>query len=217
LTGAVVIRAVERSDVGLLFALINELATYERAPEKVIGTPELLESALFGPRPSAEAVIAELDGTAVGFALFYGTFSTWQCLPGIWLEDLYVSPAHRRSGVGAVLLAWVARAAVERGCGRLEWAALDWNDPALSFYDRLGAERLDEWMLHRLEGEALAHVAERAADPGGSTDGVAGSGGSPERVAGSGGSPERVAGSGGSPERVAGSGGSPERVAGSER
>ncbi len=154
------IRPAEPADVGLLFSLIRELAEYERAPEMVTGTPELLGEALFGPHPSAEAVIAELEGEAVGFALIHGTFSTWQCLPGLWLEDLYVSATSRRSGVGRVLLAHVARLAVERGCGRLEWAALDWNDPALTFYERLGARRLDEWKLHRLEGAALDRVAD---------------------------------------------------------
>jgi GNAT superfamily N-acetyltransferase len=162
LSGTIGIRRAESADVGLLFSLICELAEYERAPEQVTGTPELLEQALFGPQPSAEAVIAELDGEPVGFALIHGTFSTWQCLPGLWLEDLYVSPSRRRSGVGRVLLAHVARLAVERGCGRLAWAALDWNDPALTFYERLGAQRLDEWKLHRLEGAALERVADNA-------------------------------------------------------
>lgn len=139
----------------LIFSLIVELAEYERAPEKVVGTPELLGEALFGPSPAAEAVIAELDGEAVGFALFHGTFSTWECRPGIWLEDLYVPPRHRRSGVGGALFRYVAAVAVERGCPRMEWAALDWNTPALAFYERLGAEVLTEWKLHRLSGQAL--------------------------------------------------------------
>ena len=103
-------------------------------------------------------MIAERDGEAVGFALFHGTFSTWECLPGSVLEDLYVPPEHRRGGVGEVLLGHVARTAVERGCARLEWAALDWNVPALSFYEKLGASRLDEWKVHRLTGEVLAAV-----------------------------------------------------------
>jgi GNAT superfamily N-acetyltransferase len=127
LSGTIGIRQAESADVGLLFSLIRELAEYERAPEQVTGTPALLQRALFGPHPSAEAVIAEIDGEPVGFALIHGTFSTWQCLPGLWLEDLYISPSSRRSGVGGVLLAHVARLAVQRGCGRLEWAALDWN------------------------------------------------------------------------------------------
>jgi GNAT superfamily N-acetyltransferase len=139
--------------------MIVGLAEYERAPEKVTGTPALLARALFGPEPSAEALIAELDEAPVGFALFHGSFSTWECRPGIWLEDLYVPPEHRRSGVGAALLSEVAAIAVERGCARLEWAALDWNTPALDFYEKLGSTRLGEWVMHRLDGEALERVA----------------------------------------------------------
>jgi GNAT superfamily N-acetyltransferase len=154
------IRPARPDDVGLIFSLIVELAEYERAPEQVRGTPELLARALFGPEPSAEAVIAELDDREpAGFALFHGTFSTWECRPGIWLEDLYVPARHRRSGVGLALLAAVASIAVERGCARLEWAALDWNEPALDFYARLASRRLDEWVMHRLEGPALERLA----------------------------------------------------------
>ena len=153
------IRPAQPSDVDLIFSLITELAEYERAPEQVTGTPELLREALFGERPSAEAVIAELDGQPAGFALFHGTFSTWECRPGLWLEDLYVPPEHRRAGVGGALLAHVAALAVQRGCARLEWAALDWNAPALDFYAKLDAKRLDEWVMHRLDGQALHGVA----------------------------------------------------------
>jgi GNAT superfamily N-acetyltransferase len=160
------IRPAEPADVGLIFSLIVELATYERAPEQVTGTSALLERALFGPDPSAEALIAELDGEPVGFALFYRSFSTWECRPGLWLEDLYVPPEHRRLGIGAALLAEVAAIAVERGCARLEWAALDWNAPALDFYEKLGAERLSEWLMHRLDGEALERVASARRPPG---------------------------------------------------
>jgi GNAT superfamily N-acetyltransferase len=153
----------------LIFGWIVELAEYERAPEQVVGTAKMLEDALFGPAPAAEALIAETrevpDEHAdaawepAGFALFHGTFSTWECRCGMWLEDLYVSPAHRRSGIGAALLARVAEITVARGCARLEWAALDWNDPALNFYEKIGANRLDPWILHRLDGDALARVA----------------------------------------------------------
>jgi GNAT superfamily N-acetyltransferase len=139
--------------------MIVALAEYERAPEKVTGTEQMLGRALFGARPSAEAVIAEIDGHPVGFALFYSTFSTWECLPGIWLEDLFVPPEHRRAGVGLALLQHLARVAVDRGCARLEWTALDWNTPALNFYGKLGAEVLAEWTTHRLDGAALAGVA----------------------------------------------------------
>jgi GNAT superfamily N-acetyltransferase len=158
------IRDARPEDVVLIFGWVVELAEYERAPEQVTGTPALLEEALFGPAPSAEAVVAETrEGPAewqpAGFALFHSTFSTWEARPGIWLEDLYVPPVHRRAGVGAALLAHLAQITVERGCARLEWAALDWNELALGFYDKLGARRLDDWILHRLDGASLARVA----------------------------------------------------------
>jgi GNAT superfamily N-acetyltransferase len=156
------IRPARPDDVELIHSLIVELATYERAPEQVTGTPEMLAESLFADHPAAEALIAERDGVPVGFALFHGTFSTWECRPGIWLEDLYVSPQHRRGGVGAVLLGHLARLAVERGCARLEWNALDWNEPALDFYRRMGATRLSDWQLHRLDGDALRRVAAAA-------------------------------------------------------
>jgi GNAT superfamily N-acetyltransferase len=159
LTAGPHIRPARPDDVELIFSLINELAEYERAPEQVTGTPELLHRALFGSTPSAEALVAELNGEAVGFALFHHTFSTWECRLGLWLEDLYVPPQHRRSGVGGALLAAVAAIAVERGCARLEWAALDWNTPALDFYAKLDARRLDDWVMHRLDGRALERVA----------------------------------------------------------
>ncbi len=157
--GPLRIRPAEPGDVHLILSLIKELATFERAGERALGTPELLEQALFGADAVAETVIAELDGEPAGFALYFRTFSTWVCRPGLWLEDLYVSPAHRRGGVGRALLNHVAAVAVERGYGRLEWAALDWNAPALSFYSSLGAEQLNEWVTHRLDGEALRRVA----------------------------------------------------------
>jgi GNAT superfamily N-acetyltransferase len=160
LSGEVEVRAAAPPDVEQMYSFIVELAEYERAPEQVEGTPELLAQALFGANPSAEALIAEIEGETVGFAVFHGTFSTWQCQPGIWLEDLYVPPEHRRRGVGGVLLSHLARLTVERGCTRLEWNALDWNTPALNFYARLGAERLSSWELHRLDGAALQWVAD---------------------------------------------------------
>jgi GNAT superfamily N-acetyltransferase len=159
LDGSLRIRPAEPADVELIFSLIVELAEYERARELVVGTPELLSSALFGGDPAAKSVIAELDGEPAGFALWFRTFSTWLCLPGLWLEDLYVSPQHRRAGVGRALLVHVARVAADNGYGRVEWSALHWNTPALEFYARLGAERLQEWQIHRLTGEALARLA----------------------------------------------------------
>lgn len=146
----------------LLLAMVRELATYERAAERVTGTEAQLERALFGERPAAEAVIAEADGEPAGFALYFTTFSTWLCQPGIWLEDLFVRPEHRRGGVGRALLSHLAALAVDRGCARLDWSALSWNTPALDFYAALGAERLDEWAIHRLEGPALDRVAGEA-------------------------------------------------------
>jgi GNAT superfamily N-acetyltransferase len=155
------IRDAQPDDVELIFSLIVELADYERAVERVVGTPELLARALFGSDPAAEAVIAEMDGQAAGFALWFRTFSTWLCRPGLWLEDLYVSPRQRRAGIGRALLGHVARLAVERGYGRVEWSALHWNTPALDFYEALGAEPLHEWRVHRLDGEALQRTAKQ--------------------------------------------------------
>jgi GNAT superfamily N-acetyltransferase len=153
------IRKAEPADVELIFSLIVELADYERARDRVVGTPELLADALFGANPVAEAAIAEVDGETAGFALWFRTFSTWLCRPGLWLEDLYVPPAQRRAGVGRALLAHIARIAVERGYGRVEWSVLHWNTPALDFYKMLGAEVMHDWQVHRLEGEVLERMA----------------------------------------------------------
>jgi GNAT superfamily N-acetyltransferase len=159
LSAGVTIRDARPEDVELIFGWIVELATYERAADQVTGTPALLRDALFGERPSAEALIADIEAQPAGFALYHGTFSTWEARPGIWLEDLYVPAEHRRAGVGLALLSHLAELTVERGCARLEWAALEWNTPALNFYDKLGATRLHEWRVHRLEGAALGRVA----------------------------------------------------------
>lgn len=153
------IRRATPGDVELIFGLIRELAAYERAPDKVTGTPELLATALFEEPAAAEALIAEREGKPVAFALFHGTFSTWECRPGLWLEDIYVPPEHRRDGIGGALFARVAAIAVARGCARLEWNALHWNEPALAFYRKLEAERLDDWVLHRLDGPRLEAAA----------------------------------------------------------
>lgn len=153
------IRPATPDDVELIHGFVVELAEYERAPEAVTGTPKQLAESLFGERPVAEALIAELDGAPAGFAVFYTTFSTWECRPGIWLEDLFVPERHRRAGVGRALLKRLAALTVERGGTRLEWHALDWNEPALAFYERLGALRLSPWELHRLDGEPLRRLA----------------------------------------------------------
>jgi GNAT superfamily N-acetyltransferase len=153
------IRPATRADVPLLLELIGELADYERLRDEVVLDAALLERHLFGERPAAEAVLAEIDGETVGYALFFSTFSTFVGRPGIWLEDLFVRPRRRGGGVGRALLAHVADLAVARGCGRLEWSALDWNEPALAFYRGLGARRMPEWHLHRLDGAALTAFA----------------------------------------------------------
>lgn len=152
------IRPAEPADAELLFGLIVELATYEKAPEQVHGSPELLRRSLFEQKV-AEGLVVEAGGEAVGYAFFFTTFSTWECRPGIWLEDVFVRPQHRRGGIGHAVLAHLAGIAVERGCARLDWCALEWNEPALSFYDKLGATRLDEWLMLRLDGEGLERLA----------------------------------------------------------
>jgi len=154
------IRAGERADVPLIAQLIRSLAEYERLEREVTMTEEKLDRALFGPRPYAETLIAEDDaGKAVGFALFFHNFSTFLAQPGIYLEDLFVLPEHRGAGIGRALLERLAQIAVERGCGRMEWAVLDWNESAIRFYERLGARPNSEWTVYRLAGEPLRALA----------------------------------------------------------
>jgi GNAT superfamily N-acetyltransferase len=153
----VTIRAAEPRDVETLFGLIVELASYEKLSDSVNGDAERLRRSLFEAR-TAEALVAETGGEAVGYAIFCGTFSTFECQAGIWIEDLFVRPQSRKLGIGRSLFARVAALALERGCPRIEWAALDWNELALGFYDRLGARRLEEWQMLRLEGESLARL-----------------------------------------------------------
>jgi GNAT superfamily N-acetyltransferase len=154
------IRHARSEDVPTLYRLIAALAEYERLSHELRGSEGLLAAGLFGPDANAEALIAEIDGAVVGFALYFHTFSTFECRRGIWLEDLFVLPEHRQSGVGRALLSRLARLGVERGCARLEWAALDWNEPALRFYGSLGARELGDWRTLRLDGEALALLAD---------------------------------------------------------
>jgi GNAT superfamily N-acetyltransferase len=156
------IRPAVEGDVELIHSLIRALADYEHEPDAVVGTPEMLARWLFGEAPAAEAIIAEVDGEPAGFALFHQTFSTWECQPGIWLEDLFVLPEQRRHGVGGKLLAQVAKVTVERGYTRMAWAALNWNELALGFYRKLGAVELDEWKMLRLSGPTLEAVAATA-------------------------------------------------------
>lgn len=139
--------------------MIVELAEYERSPESVVSTAQQLHDNLFGDRPLAEALIAELDGRVAAQAIFYTTFSTWEGTGGIWLEDLYVRPAFRRTGVGEALFRHLAAVTLERGYTRYEWVALDWNTPALSFYAKHGAKTHGDWLLHRLSEDELARAA----------------------------------------------------------
>jgi GNAT superfamily N-acetyltransferase len=153
------IRPVLEHEVGEVLRFVRELAAYERLENEVVATEADLRAALFGVRPYTEVVFACLDGAPVGFALFFHNFSTFLGKPGIYLEDLFVRPAARGKGVGKRLLVWLARTALERGCGRLDWAVLDWNQPAIDFYRRLGAVAQDEWTICRLSGLSLARLA----------------------------------------------------------
>jgi GNAT superfamily N-acetyltransferase len=165
MSASVSVRAASPADLGLLLEMIGELAAYEQMTEVVQSTEELLHRALFGERPAAEALLAEHDGEPAGYALFFPTFSTFLAIQGIWLEDVYVRPAHRRAGTGRALIAAVAQRLLERGGERLEWSALDWNELALGFYRRLGAKTMDEWVTHRLIGEDLRRLAETPPRP----------------------------------------------------
>jgi GNAT superfamily N-acetyltransferase len=158
------LRAAQPADAPELLRLIHALAVYEKLEHMARGTPELLHAALFGPRPAAEAVIAERGGRAVGFALFFTTFSTFLCKPGLYLEDLFVEPEHRGAGIGKLLLGHLAALACERGCGRLEWRVLDWNTPSIRFYESLGASLLPEWELVRMTEPEFRRLAGKMAD-----------------------------------------------------
>jgi len=151
-----VIRPAERADVPVIAELIRGLAHFEKLEHEVTMTEERLAANLFGPHHYAETLIAEEDDKPVGFALFFHNFSTFLAKPGIYLEDLFVIPESRGHGIGRALLKELARLAVERGCGRLEWSVLDWNREAIAFYERLGARPNSEWTIYRLTGEALS-------------------------------------------------------------
>ena len=154
------IREAEPSDVPVVLELVRELATYEREPDAVVATEQDLHAALFGADPSAGCQVATVDGAVVGFALWYRTFSTWQGKPGLWLEDLFVRPEHRASGLGKDLLVSLARICVARGWSRFEWWVLDWNEPAQGFYRSLGARPEDEWTVWRVDGDPLAELGQ---------------------------------------------------------
>ena len=143
----------------VILELIQALAEYEQLTDRVTATPERLRETLFGSKPAAEVALAHWDSECAGFAVFFATYSTFLAQPGLYLEDLYVKPHLRGHGIGLALLQHLAGIAVERGCGRLEWEVLNWNRPAIDFYEKLGAAPLDEWTKYRLEGEALRSVA----------------------------------------------------------
>lgn len=153
------IRAATPADVADVLRLIRDLAEYERDLDAVRNTPERLHEALFGDDPTASALVAEVDGAVVGTAVWYRTYSTWTGVAGLHLEDLYVDPAHRGRGLGKAFFAALARIAVARGYARFEWVVLDWNQPAIDFYDALGGRPLGDWTTYRVDGERLRELA----------------------------------------------------------
>ncbi|MES2097473.1 MAG: GNAT family N-acetyltransferase [Pseudomonadota bacterium] len=155
------IRPAAPGDAATVLRFAKELATFEREPDAVVSTEAMMHEALFGAKPLAEALIAEVGGAAVGFALFYHTFSTWTGRKGIWLDDLYITPDARGSGAGKALLKELAGICLDRDCARFEWWVLDWNDPAIGFYRSIGAQAMDEWTTQRVDGDALVTLAGR--------------------------------------------------------
>ena len=153
------IRPARAEDVAHIHAMIVELAVFEKLEHLVVATEALLHDALFGPRPSCEAIVGESDGEVVTFALYFHNFSTFLTRKGLYLEDLYVKQAHRGKGFGKQMLVALARIATERGCGRFEWSVLDWNAPAIAFYQGVGAEVMPEWRICRVAGDALTALA----------------------------------------------------------
>jgi GNAT superfamily N-acetyltransferase len=155
-----IIQSATIADAPVILDLIRELATYERAPNEVTATEEQLVDVLFGEKPAAEVLLAFEEKTPVGFAVFFHSFSTWLGRPGLYLEDLFVRPEHRGKGYGRALLVDLAKIARERGCGRMEWAVLDWNEPAIEFYRKLGSKPMDEWTVFRLTRDGIAKLAD---------------------------------------------------------
>ena len=158
------IRPATEADAETLFGLILELAEYEKLSEAVSGDAEVLRRSLF-EQGAAEALMIEAGGETVGYAIFFTTFSTFECRSGIWVEDVYVRPERRRGGIGQAVMEHIAALALERGHVRLDWCALEWNEPALRFYDRLGATRLDDWRMLRLDRDGMRRLLRRAAPP----------------------------------------------------
>jgi len=155
------IRSATPADVGTILRFVRELAAFEREPDAVEATEPMLEEALFGERPAAEALIAETVGSPLGFALFFHNFSTWTGKRGLYLEDLYVTPDARGQGVGGALLAHLAGMARDRGCARFEWSVLDWNADAIAFYRKVGAVGMEDWTIQRMTRDALVKLAGR--------------------------------------------------------
>lgn len=159
MSSALLIRPATSADVPLILQLIRELAEYERAPNAAVATEPQLRDVLFGERPAAEVLLAFENEEAVGFAVYLFNFSTWLGRPGLYLEDLFVRPSARGRGYGRALLVRLAQIAEQRGCGRMEWSVLDWNEPAIGFYKKLGAQPMDEWTVFRLTGDGIAALA----------------------------------------------------------
>lgn len=154
------IRPATERDAQLLFDLILELASYEKLADEVAGDAEVLRRSLFEERAAEALLLETADGEAIGYAIFFTTFSTFECRSGIWLEDVYVRPEHRRGGIGRLVMEHLANLALERGHVRLDWVALEWNEPALNFYEQIGARRLDDWKLLRLEKDGIERLAQ---------------------------------------------------------
>ena len=161
MSSEVILRPATRLDVPVLFGLIKALAEYEKLSDAVTGSAADLERDLFGDRPFAEAILAESEGRVMGWALFFHNYSTFLTQPGIYLEDLFVLPEFRGRGIGKSLIAYLAQLTVERGCGRLEWSVLDWNELAIGFYKGIGADVMPDWRICRLAGESLANLASK--------------------------------------------------------
>jgi GNAT superfamily N-acetyltransferase len=154
------IHAATEADVPVILSLIKALAEYERLAHEVVATEAMVRESLFGAAPHAHAVIARIDGEVVGFMIWFSTYSTFLSRPGIYLEDLFVLPAWRGRGVGKALLRHLARIAIDRGCGRIEWSVLDWNETAIRFYRGIGARPMDEWTVYRMSGDAIKQLAQ---------------------------------------------------------
>jgi GNAT superfamily N-acetyltransferase len=154
------IRPATVADVATIFQLIQALAEYEKLSHQVTGSAEQLHDHLFGDRPHIEALLAEHQGTAIGFALFFTNYSTFLTQPGLYLEDLFVMPAYRGKGVGKLILSHLARIALQRNYGRLEWSVLDWNEPAIGFYQRIGATVLPDWRICRVTGDGIEKLSD---------------------------------------------------------